>query len=1002
MAERIVQEYGVDFSQADKDLQEHIGLWQQLDTQTGRFSKQSPFARQTNDLVKFNNQLRSGGVLFKQIANNPKALKAEITRLTQEYFKLTNAQERATRSGNWRQTEADIQRVRARLLELNTLQQSMQGAAGGGGGGMFAALLGAGAGLLGGSALLSGAKELLTNIITVRAETQKLEKQLEVTLGSKGAGVAGMKLINSFANKTPHEVDGVTRAFNRLVDVGIVPTEKQLFQISDIAVAKGKDMLDYVEAIADAQQGENERLKEFGITARKQGDDIAYTFKGVTTVVKNTSSAINEYLLSLGNVAGIQGQTAEAGKTLEGRWSTLKDTGRAMANEIGTALQPALEGTIDLLQKGADASLDFLKAMKLVMGDQGFWTTVAQFITGDYAGLAKGFADAAKKEAARIDHERRRKLRRGEDPDLDPLEKKRQELAAQQQKNEEDRKKREADQKAKDDAKKAADKRKQEQEQIKRETEQQNQRILEEKKKLTEELFNLEQKERKDRLETLDKGSEEYLKLRREIDAEEIDLERRKLIELGRMATGETFYNTKTKKVEVKPNENYKLPQETEDLYRRRKTDAMAASALDYYDIQKKRQQEQRDKLEAAKKGIFETQTKSVLLSQREALYNAEAALQKKAGENEIDYEKRKNAALLKIRLDYAHKLLQTASMSGDKEQILEAKELILDLQHQIKENKKIVGGPQDLWELLGIKAPDNEMAMLREAAGFAKQAFSEILSQQIDAEQQRIDSYDRQIDAKQREIDVELELSRRGLANNLLVKRQEQQQIEAERKKAVESQRRYQQIQLAMNATEQASEITLAIAKLIKSGASLGPLGIVASGISIAAMFGLMLSSIAKARSLPKYHSGDEVTAETARIRAANGDRKPNEVDARLEIGEFVGNRFSAQSNLQLYKNLNRFKRRVRGNDLRELLSGTGIVLPDSVAGADMQFIAKVQERGFADTAVHERLDQVNGHLAKLVKETAKPQPKRTQIGQNKWRVEDEKGNVTIETYTV
>lgn len=40
----------------------------------------------------------------------------------------------------------------------------------------------------------------------------------------------------------------------------------------------GKDLGQAVEAIADAVNGENERLKEFGIRSKKQGETFTYTY----------------------------------------------------------------------------------------------------------------------------------------------------------------------------------------------------------------------------------------------------------------------------------------------------------------------------------------------------------------------------------------------------------------------------------------------------------------------------------------------------------------------------------------------------------------------------------------------------------------------------------------------------------------------------------------------------------------------------------------------------
>lgn len=225
--------------------------------------------------------------------------------------------------------------------------------------------------LLTGAGLAAGMMALGTSIISVRAEYQRLEKQLETTLGSKGAAKEAQDLITNFANKTPHEIAGVTSAFNRLVDVGIIPTEKQLFQLSDVALSKGKTINDYVEAIADAQQGEFERLKEFGVNAQKSGDQVIFTFKGQQTAVENTSSAINDYLIGLGSVAGVAGQTEQAGKTLSGQWSTLMDTLKGTANVIGEILEPAMNSLIGVAQRGADKLKSFFDNARLAYQQQG-------------------------------------------------------------------------------------------------------------------------------------------------------------------------------------------------------------------------------------------------------------------------------------------------------------------------------------------------------------------------------------------------------------------------------------------------------------------------------------------------------------------------------------------------------------------------------------------------------------------------------------------------------
>ena len=62
-----------------------------------------------------------------------------------------------------------------------------------------------------------------------------------------------------------------------------------------------------VEGLLDAQTGEFERLKEFGIRASKEGDKVKFSFRGITTEVQFTDKAIKDYIISLGNLEGVQG-----------------------------------------------------------------------------------------------------------------------------------------------------------------------------------------------------------------------------------------------------------------------------------------------------------------------------------------------------------------------------------------------------------------------------------------------------------------------------------------------------------------------------------------------------------------------------------------------------------------------------------------------------------------------------------------------------------------------
>lgn len=174
-----------------------------------------------------------------------------------------------------------------------------------------------------------------------------------------------MKMIQTLAADTPASMAEWTQAYIKLVNRGITPTKEELIQMGDIASSQGKDIDQFIEALLDAMTGENERLKEFGITASKNGETTAFTFRGVTTEVQNTDQAIKNYILSLGNMQGVQGAMATQMEELAGLESNLGDQMDAIYNKIGKKLEPAVKsfmgwlgGSLGKLSSLLDSSSD--------------------------------------------------------------------------------------------------------------------------------------------------------------------------------------------------------------------------------------------------------------------------------------------------------------------------------------------------------------------------------------------------------------------------------------------------------------------------------------------------------------------------------------------------------------------------------------------------------------------------------------------------------------------
>ena len=204
---------------------------------------------------------------------------------------------------------------------------------------------------------VGAAIQLTKSIISVRKEFATFQAVLKNTLGSSQAANREFDKIQRFASETPFSVRELTDSFVRLVNQGFKPTTEQMRQLGDLAASTGKDFIQLTEAIIDAQVGEFERLKEFGIRASKQGDIVTFTFKGIETQVDFTAGAIQEYILSLGDLEGVTGAMAEISKTLEGKLSNLKDTWESLLNVLGQRGEGVAFRIIDAIP-------NFLKGIK--------------------------------------------------------------------------------------------------------------------------------------------------------------------------------------------------------------------------------------------------------------------------------------------------------------------------------------------------------------------------------------------------------------------------------------------------------------------------------------------------------------------------------------------------------------------------------------------------------------------------------------------------------------
>jgi hypothetical protein len=170
-----------------------------------------------------------------------------------------------------------------------------------------------------------GSGAIVASLISTQREFDKINTGLVTVTGSVSKAAEAFQLLTGFAASTPFSLQEVSNAFVKLKTLGLDPTESALRSYGNTASAMGKSLNQMVEAVADAATGEFERLKEFGIKANKEGDNVKLTFKGITTTVKNSANEIQGYLLNLGNT-DFAGAMERQANTLDGAISNLGDS----------------------------------------------------------------------------------------------------------------------------------------------------------------------------------------------------------------------------------------------------------------------------------------------------------------------------------------------------------------------------------------------------------------------------------------------------------------------------------------------------------------------------------------------------------------------------------------------------------------------------------------------------------------------------------------------------
>lgn len=242
----------------------------------------------------------------------------------------------------------------------------------------------------------------IKGVVDTAAKFEDLSATLEAVEGSAEKAKAGLAWVQKFSKDTPFELDQVSEAFVRAKAYGIDPMDGSFKAIGDAASTLNKPIMDAVEAMADALTGENERLKEFGIKASKEGDKITYSWNKngkqmVSTADANSQEQIKKTISGIWNEK-YKGAMEKKSKTFNGMWSNMLDTYTIFQKQIADA------GAFDAIKLQLKNLMDVINTPVVSASLDKLAKTISSKITGLMKGL--GFdvgAKDANKFASMID-----------------------------------------------------------------------------------------------------------------------------------------------------------------------------------------------------------------------------------------------------------------------------------------------------------------------------------------------------------------------------------------------------------------------------------------------------------------------------------------------------------------------------------------------------------------------------------------------------------------------
>ena len=188
-----------------------------------------------------------------------------------------------------------------------------------------------------------------------------MSAKLSVLTGDLESAKAKFWELNALEDKTAIATDKLASAYLTLGNNGLRNTTQQMEKYAAIAQGTNKDITGLVQNISNFVNGRLQSLKEYGITAERNGEKLIMSFRGEKKEIEATSKALEEYLEQLADTSfsGVlearTGTLSASFERLNNAWGTFTTRIMDGSDGAGQTLKVFVDTGTDLLNDLADA-----------------------------------------------------------------------------------------------------------------------------------------------------------------------------------------------------------------------------------------------------------------------------------------------------------------------------------------------------------------------------------------------------------------------------------------------------------------------------------------------------------------------------------------------------------------------------------------------------------------------------------------------------------------------